>query len=132
MIDKVYLLWHAYATKELLLIGSLTKMDNKYIFEYDKDAVQAMNLGCFLPFPYTEDKLYFDVLPSFFSQRMLTGEYNVNKFRIDLNDELALLTYYDGIKNSDNFSVVSKDVYMNMKNIENNDNVEERKTLLHK
>lgn len=131
MVNEVFLLWHAYVTKEILLIGSLKKENNKYVFEYDKAAIKAMNLGCFLPFPYTENKLYFETLPSFFAQRMLTGQYNINKFKINSSDELALLTYYDGIKNSDNFSVVNLNTYNNIKNIEN-DNAIERKNTLYK
>lgn len=129
MTSEVFLLWHAYVTKELLLIGRLRREGSGYVFEYDKAATRAMNLGCFLPFPYTEDKLYFETLPSFFGQRMLTGQYNINKFNVNSNDELDLLTYYDGVKNSDNFSIVSASNY---NDIRNNDNIEERKTLLHK
>ena len=92
MTNEVFLLWHAYVTKELLLIGRLKREGSGYVFEYDKAAIRAMNLGCFLPFPYTEDKVYFETLPSFFAQRMLTGEYNINKFNVSFNDELALLT----------------------------------------
>ena len=128
MTNEVFLLWHAYVTKELLLIGRLKREGSGYVFEYDKAAIRAMNLGCFLPFPYTEDKVYFETLPSFFAQRMLTGEYNINKFNVSFNDELALLTYYDGVKNSDNFSVVSASTYNDIKN---NDNIEDGR-LLHK
>lgn len=123
MIKEVFLLWHSYVSKELLLIGTLRREDKGYSFEYDKDAAKAMGLGCFLPFPYTQDKLYFDMLPSFFAQRMLTGEYNVNKFNVNTLDELELLTHYDGVRNSDNFSVVSG--YGEIKNV-NNDNVVEK------
>lgn len=123
MIEEVFLLWHSYISKELLLIGTLKKEENGYSFEYGKDAVTAVELGCFLPFPYTQDKLYFDMLPSFFSQRILTGEYNVNKFNVNTKDELALLTYYDGIKNSDNFSVVNN--YNGNKNIDDS-NIERK------
>lgn len=120
MIKEVFLLWHAYVNKELLLIGTLSKEDRGYSFEYSEDAVTAIGLGCFLPFPYTRDKLYFDTLPSFFAQRILTGEYNVNKFNVGTLDELELLTHYDGVKNSDNFSVVSE--YNEIKNM--NDDID--------
>ena len=122
MIKEAFLLWHAYVSNEMLLIGTLRKEEKGYTFEYGKDAVKAMELGCFLPFPYTEDQLYFEMLPSFFTQRMLTGEFNVNKFKVSDLDELELLTRYDGVKNSDNFSVVS--TYNEIKNIDNNEDVE--------
>ena len=122
MIKEVFLLWHAYVSKELLLIGTLRREDKGYSFEYGNDAIKAMSLGCFLPFPYTQDKLYFDMLPSFFAQRMLTGEYNINKFNVGTLDELELLTHYEGVKNSDNFSVVSN--YSEVKNIDNANDIE--------
>lgn len=114
MINKVYLLWHAYITKELLVIASLTKTDNsKYIFKYEKDALKAKKLNCFLPFNYTEEELYFNSLPDFFSQRMLTSKYYVDKLGInyDSNDELSILTYGDSIKNTDNFRIISEKDY---------------------
>lgn len=113
MVDKVFLLWHSYVTDEILLIGSLRKNDNKYVFKYEKDAVKAMNMRCFLPFPYTEKEIDFDILPSFFAQRMLTSKYNMNKFGIkyDPKNELALLAFGDSIRNSDNFRVVTPESY---------------------
>lgn len=128
MNKEVFLLWHSYVSKELLLIGTLRKEDKGYSFKYGEDAVTAMGLGCFLPFPYTQNKLYFDTLPSFFAQRILTGEYNINKFNVSTLDELELLTHYEGVKNSDNFSVVS--TYNEIKNVED-DNIE-KKTMLRK
>ena len=56
MIKEVFLLWHAYVSKELLLIGTLRREDKGYSFEYGNDAIKAMSLGCFLPFPYTIEK----------------------------------------------------------------------------
>lgn len=113
MVDKVFLLWHSYVTDEMLLIGSLRKINNKYIFKYEKDAVTAMNMRCFLPFPYTEKEIDFDILPSFFAQRMLTSKYNMNKFGIkyDPKNELALLAFGDSIRNSDNFRIVTSESY---------------------
>ena len=111
MNKEVFLLWHAYVNNELLLIGKLKKEVEGYSFEYSEDAVKAMELGCFLPFPYTEKKLYFNTFPSFFAQRILTGNYNVNKFNVNSLDEFELLIHYGGVKNSDNFSIVSADVY---------------------
>ena len=110
MVNKVFLLWHSFHTKEMLLIASLMKVNNKYVFKYERDAYKAMNLGCFLPFPYTEKELSFDILPSFFSQRMLTSKFNRDKFDIKftLDDELALLAYGDSVRNSDNFRVVTE------------------------
>ena len=113
MVDKVFLLWHAYVTDEMLLIGSLRKVNSKYVFKYENDSVKAMNLGCFLPFPYTEREISFDILPSFFAQRMLTSKYNMSKFGIkyEPNNELALLAYGDSVRNSDNFRVVTPESY---------------------
>lgn len=107
MINEVFLLWHSYRSNEQLLIGTLRKEDNGYSFEYNESAITAMEMGCFLPFPYTNEKLYFEMLPAFFAQRMLTGEYNVNKFNLGSLNVFELLTRYDGVKNSDNFSIVS-------------------------
>lgn len=113
MVDKVFLLWHAYVTDEMLLIGSLRKVNSKYVFKYEKDSVKAMNLGCFLPFPYIEREISFDILPSFFAQRMLTSKYNMSKFGVkyEPNNELALLAYGDSVRNSDNFRVVTPESY---------------------
>ena len=127
MIKEVFLLWHSYVSNEVLLIGTLRREEKGYSFEYSQGAVTAMDMGCFLPFPYTHDKLYFDTLPSFFVQRMLTGAYNVNKFNVNALDELELLTRYDGVKNSDNFSVVSS--YIEIKNIDDDSNVETKALL---
>ena len=81
MINRVFLLWQSYKTKEILLLGSLTKKEEKgYEFKYEKDATRAQSLGCFLPFPYTEDKIYFSTLPTFFTQRMLISNYNSKKY----------------------------------------------------
>lgn len=128
MINKVFLLWQSYITKEILLIASLTKVNNKYIFKYEKDALKAMNLGCFLPFAYTESELRFDVLPPFFSQRMLTSKFNRDKFdvKVSLDNELALLTYGDSIRNSDNFRIVTE---KGLLDFENNQDV---KQVIHK
>lgn len=114
MIKKVYLLWHAYITKELLVIGSLSKKDNNnYIFKYEKDAIKAKKLGCFLPFAFTDEEIKFSSLPTFFTQRMLTSKYYIEKFKIDYNpnDELSILCYGNSVKNTDNFSIISEENY---------------------
>ena len=123
MIKKVYLLWHAYTTGELLVIGSLTKTEDKgYMFKYEKDAVKAKSLNCFLPFGYTEEELYFSSLPDFFSQRMLTSKYYADKLGIkyDNNDELSVLTYGDSIKNTDNFRIISEKDYNSLMELTDN------------
>lgn len=114
MIKKVYLLWNNYATDELLVIGSLEELDDKsYVFRYEKDSMKAAMNGCFLPFGYTEDVIYFDTLPAFFEQRMLKGDYNIEKFGIKLNsnNKLGILLYGNAQKNNDNFMVVSEAYY---------------------
>lgn len=118
MIKKVYLLWHTYKTNELLTIASLTELDNKaYIFKYEHEALKAKQLGCFLPFNYTEQELYFESLPMFFEQRMLKSSFNVEKFGINNNqNELSVLTYGDSIKNNDNFRIVSEQTYYALTN----------------
>lgn len=113
MIKKVYLLWHAYVTKELLVIGSLSKDNNNYIFKYKKDAIKAKKLGCFLPFAFTEEEIKFSSLPTFFAQRMLTSKFYIDKFNLNYNpkDELSILCYGNSVKNTDNFSIISEDNY---------------------
>lgn len=123
-MKKVYLLWHAYITKELLVIASLIKNNNdSYIFKYEEDALKAKGLGCFLPFEYTEEKITFKTLPMFFAQRMLTSKYYIEKLGINYNqdDELSLLAYGNSIKNNDNFRIISEEEYENFKEILNND-----------
>lgn len=134
MVNKVFLLWHAYTTKELLLIGSLTKINNKYVFNYERDAMRAKELGCFLPFGYTDESLYFDFLPSFFAQRMLTSKYNRDKFDIKYtpDNELALLTHGDSVRNSDNFRIVSENTYKSLNTIVDFGNDQNIRQLLHK
>jgi len=119
-MKKVYLLWHAYTTKELLTIASLTKKNNEnYIFKYETDALKAKQLGCFLPFEYTEEEITFKSLPMFFSQRMLTSKYYIEKLGINYkqDDELSLLAYGNSIKNNDNFRIISEEEYENFKEI---------------
>lgn len=122
-MKKVYLLWHAYVTKELLTIASLTKKNNEnYIFKYETDALKAKQLGCFLPFEYTEEEIIFKSLPMFFSQRMLTSKYYIEKLGINYkqDDELSLLAYGNSIKNNDNFRIISEEEYEKFKEILNN------------
>ena len=136
MINKVYLLWHAYVTKEFLVIGSLTKKSNtEYIFRYEKDAITAIKLGCFLPFPYTDNEIKFNALPSFFTQRMLTSKFYIDKFNInyDANDELSILCYRNSVKNNDNFSIISEESYNLFNNSSNNNEISEFNNIkLHK
>lgn len=118
MIKKVYLLWHSFVMNELHTIGTLTEVDNKhYIFKYDKDALEAEQLGCFLPFKYTNEEIHFNSLPVFFDQRMLKGQFNMETFGIEYSPqkEMELLTFGDGVKNSDNFRVVSEPTYWVLK-----------------
>lgn len=130
MINKVYLLWNTYETNELLTIGSLTKLDKGYIFKYGNDAKKAMSLGCFLPFNYTEENIYFDSLPYFFTQRMLKSKFNVETFGVDFQNknELDILTYGDAIKNNDNFRVISEQSFNTLKK-ESNDYIVKNKAL---
>ncbi len=128
MIDKVLLLWQAYSTKELLLIGSLAKVEDRgYKFKYENEALKAQKLGCFLPFEYTKDELYFSSLPAFFSQRMLTSKYNSEKFGINYNpkNELSILVYGNSIKNSDNFTIITEKAYQSI-NSRTSDKTENR------
>lgn len=120
MIKKVYLIWQHYHTGEYLLIANLTKeSNNKYIFKYTKDAIKAMNLGCFLPIPIKdynniEQDLVFNSLPLFFSQRILiASKYIINKFEMNNipQDELSILTYDYGRRNSDNFYIIDELTY---------------------
>lgn len=117
MVKKVYLLWNAYVTKELLVIASLSKSENdEYVFKYEKDAIKAKNLGCFLPFSYADNEIKFNSLPDFFAQRMLTSKFYVEKFGIkyDVNDEFAMLCYGNSVRNTDNFSIISDQTYQKL------------------
>ena len=119
MIDKVYLLWASYLTKEMLLIGTLVRDNSKYVFKYEKDVSKAIDLGCMIPFPYTDELIRFDSLPLFFYRRMIRRElldqFNVNYNR---NDELSILTSTNGKRNNDNFYVVRFEVLEKLKNKE--------------
>ena len=111
-MNEVYLLWESYVSKQLIPIGVLKQLNNKYLFAYLDSANQAIEQGCFLPFPYTQDVLYFDTLPDFFEQRILKGEFNSHKFNLKKDDDrLNYLVYRDSVKNSDNFKVVSGEKY---------------------
>lgn len=111
-MNEVYLLWESYQTNELLPIGILKQIKENFSFQYLKTAEEAIKQGCFLPFPYTEDILYFDTLPDFFEQRILKGEFNSQKFALKKDDsKLNYLIYRDSIKNSDNFRIVSEEKY---------------------
>lgn len=119
MINKVYLLWHSYISNELLTICSLEKIAPKgYIMKYNEEAIKAKALGCFLPLSYTKEDIHLNNLPSFFSQRMLTSKYYIEKFNIeyDKTDELSILCYGGGVKNTDNFCIFSEEDYNKFKN----------------
>ena len=119
MIKKVYLVWHSFVMNQLFTIGTLIEVENNkhYIFQYDEDALEAAEEGCFLPFKYTTEEMHFNGLPAFFDQRMLKGQFNIETFGIDYSPqkEMELLTFGDGVKNSDNFRVVSEPTYLVLK-----------------
>ncbi len=111
-MSEVYLLWESYKTNELMPIGVLRQIDERFSFQYFHTAKEASEQGCFLPFPYVEDVLYFDTLPDFFEQRILKGEFNNHKFDlIKDNNKLNYLIYRDSVKNNDNFRIVSEEKY---------------------
>lgn len=111
-MNEVYLLWESYESNKLIPIGVLKQLDDKYSFKYLSDALKAIEQGCFLPFPYTHDVLYFDTLPDFFEQRILKGEFNSHKFDLKKeNNKLNYLVYRDSIRNSDNFRIISEEKY---------------------
>ncbi len=116
-MNEVYLLWESYKTNKILAIGVLKQLsDDKYSFKYFDTAKVAMEQGCFLPFPYSEEEMFFETLPDFFEQRILKGDFNTYKF--DLKNEknkLNYLVYRDSIKNSDNFKIVSEEKFQKMK-----------------
>ncbi len=114
-MNEVYLLWESYLSNKLIPIGVLKYLNNKYLFQYLASAKIAINEGCFLPFPYTEDILYFDTLPNFFEQRILKGDFNSYKFDLKKeNNKLDYLVFRDSIKNSDNFRIISEDKFQKM------------------
>ena len=111
-MNEVYLLWESYVSNKLIPIGILKQINDKFSFQYLEEAKQAVEEGCFLPFPYTENILYFETLPNFFEQRILKGEFNSHKFELKKeNNKLNYLVYRDSIKNSDNFKIVSEDKF---------------------
>ena len=111
-MNEVYLLWESYESNKLIPIGVLKQLDDKYSFKYLSDALKAIEQGCFLPFPYTQDMLYFDTLPDFFEQRILKGEFNSHKFDLKKeNNKLNYLVYRDSIRNSDKFRIISEEKY---------------------
>lgn len=112
MIKRIYLLWNSYRTKELLTIGTLNKIGNKYMFKFEQEALKAREQGCFLPFPYTEDEVYFSFLPNFFERRMLNKETR-NKLNLncDSKDIFSILTLNNGQTNSDNFYIFTEERY---------------------
>ncbi len=111
-MNEVYLLWESYETNKLLPIGILKQVNDNYSFQYLNGAKQAIEQGCFLPFPYTEKILYFDTLPDFFEQRILKGDFNSHKFNLKKdNNKLNYLVYRDSVRNSDNFKIVSEEKF---------------------
>lgn len=111
-MNEVYLLWESYVSKKVIPIGVLKQLNNQYLFKYLDEVEQAINEGCFLPFPYTKDILHFDSLPDFFEQRILKGNFNNNKFNLkECGDKLSYLIYHDSVKNSDNFKIISEGTY---------------------
>lgn len=137
MSKKVYLFWEPFNisgnSREKLMIASLTKASDKnYIFKYEKDAIRAMSLGCFLPIAIDdpaniEKEIVLDSLPLFFSRRILPfSKFNIDKFGInyDSYDEFGLLTYGDGRTNSDNFSIIDEETYEARKATANEDKVD--------
>lgn len=119
MMKTVYLLWNSYTTKELLKIGTLNIIGKKYMFKYDEQALIAEQQGCFLPFKYTEDELYFSFLPSFFERRMLNKEI---RERLNLNckknDIFSILTLNNGKTNGDNFYILGEEKYQALNHLQ--------------
>jgi len=118
MIRRVYLLWHSFVMNELHTIGTLTETENKnYIFKFDEDALKAEEDGCFLPFKYTTEPLFFNKLPAFFDQRMLKSQFNIETFGIKYSPEkeMEILAFGDAIRNHDNFRVVTERTYKVLK-----------------
>ena len=116
-MKEVYLLWESYKTNKLLAIGVLKQLDNdKYSFKYFDTAKDAMEQGCFLPFPYSEEEIFFETLPDFFEQRILKGDFNTFKFNLkNETNKLNYLVYRDSVKNSDNFKIVDEEKFQKMK-----------------
>lgn len=118
-MKKIYLFWQYYNTGEYLLIATLKKENQNYIFKYKKDALKALKLGCFLPIPISSlddinKEQSFVALPPFFSRRIIKPNKLLNeKFGIfhTYEDELTQLTYNYGRIISDNFYVISEEDY---------------------
>lgn len=110
-MNEVYLLWESYISNKLIPIGVLKQINNKFVFNYLETVQNAISEGCFIPFPYTKEKMIFDTLPDFFEQRILKGEFYYQKFNLKDKNQLNCLVYNDSIKNTDNFKIVSKEKY---------------------
>lgn len=103
MMKKLYLLWEHYSNEQPIMIATLYKVENKYIFKYEKTAFEALIKGCMLPFPYTTDGIICNELPDFFKRRIVRRNIK------DISDEFSLLTSNNGRVNSDNFSIVDEE-----------------------
>ena len=92
-----------------LLTLTLTSGKNKSLYP---SVVPAENLGCFLPFPYTDEVKVFDYLPTFFAQRMVSSDFQRYTFDIDIPKErtMEVLTFLNSKKNNDNFLIVDADL----------------------
>lgn len=107
-MKTVALIWQSYQTNEYIPIGILKQVEKKYVFKYSDSALVAKQLGCFLPFPYTDEARVFDTLPTFFTQRMINSDFQRHTFDIDIPKEstMEVLTYLNSKKNNDNFLIV--------------------------
>lgn len=111
-MKTVALIWQSYQTNEFIPIGILKQVDKKYVFKYSESAKEAEQLGCFLPFPYTDEVKVFDYLPTFFAQRMVSSDFQRYTFDIDIPKErtMEVLTFLNSKKNNDNFLIVDADL----------------------
>lgn len=111
-MKTVALIWQSYQTNEYIPIGILKQIDDKFVFKYSESARSAELLGCFLPFPYTEEVRVFDQLPTFFAQRMVNSDFQRHTFDIDIpkQNTMEVLTFLNSKKNNDNFLIVDAEL----------------------
>lgn len=113
MIDRIYLMYHSYLLNEILEVGILERKEKGYSYMLGKDSEKAELSGCMIPF---RNPVTFDVLPDFFTQRMVSGAM-LSKMNLSYNpkDDLSILAASRGIKNSDNFFIFTEIEYAQFK-----------------
>lgn len=112
MREELILIWYSYHSEKFIKIGILIKEKDMYLFKYFiSDVLTAIEEGCFVPFKFESTKneitYIFDKLPIFFEKRIQEEERH-KKNNLEYNP-FDLLKESKGIKNSDNFCIITKE-----------------------